>query len=684
MAQRKPPRPGTQPPLRGLTPAEAITDGPLAYAFQGQSWDVWRACLKAAWGRPLNDAELVLFHSVAGDRPPPAARVSELWVAAGRRSGKDSVASAICACLATGDYSGRLRPGERATILMLANGRDQARVLRGYVVGLFQATPLLAALVNRETDDGLELNNGVEILIGVNNFRWVRGRTILAVVLDECGFYLEGDYASPADELYAALRPAMATLQPDSLLVGISSPWKRSGLLYDKWRAHFAQPGDDVLFLHGGTRAFNSSMPQTLIDRDIEIDAEKASSEWLAEWRDDVAGLFDEPLLWSATDVGVTIRPAQLGVDYVMGGDLSDGKADSTAAAIGHIENGRIIVDALYERRAPFVPSEVFRELADFARPYRITRVVIDKFAAGMVGDGLKGVGLLGEVRERSTSDTYLLAVPSFTEGSVRLPDDRRLRNQFVQLQRRLGASGKATVTHPVGSHDDLAAATCNLIVALATDARPSVIDHRRMADDVEEPAGIYGVIGTVWVGDAGRYGWLVCGCCNLLRPGEEKQVVLATGEGAWSWSVLCEVAAAMKAAAELAPLYDYAVRGIEIAAVLLVQDVIQSPAALEMARVFSVRATNEMQMRNIGAYAIEGSWLADTSRLLLGVSALVNVGRVKRAPSIDPSIFRYLAVKVGERVEDEPLRVAMLINFAQLMDGADMPITGPAARLAW
>ena len=72
--------------------------------------------------------------------------VKELWVIAGRRAGKDSVASAVATYIAvTVDYKAHLRPGERATVLCLACDRDQAKIVHKYIRGYFEQMPLLAA-----------------------------------------------------------------------------------------------------------------------------------------------------------------------------------------------------------------------------------------------------------------------------------------------------------------------------------------------------------------------------------------------------------------------------------------------------------------------------------------------------------------------------------------------------------
>ena len=78
-----------------ITPAAAIDDpNLLGDFFLGKSWDPWRAVLKGAHAEQLSESERAFFRKVAG-RDPPAHRVRELWIKAGRRAGKDSIASAI-------------------------------------------------------------------------------------------------------------------------------------------------------------------------------------------------------------------------------------------------------------------------------------------------------------------------------------------------------------------------------------------------------------------------------------------------------------------------------------------------------------------------------------------------------------------------------------------------------------
>src|SRR5947207_1239782 len=99
-----------------------IIDDPelLGPYFEGSSWNRWRAVLRAAFGLRLNRHDLNLLREVAGDRPPPKRPVRTLCVAAGRGAGKDAIAAAIAIFQAITVDKTRLRPGEKATIIVVA------------------------------------------------------------------------------------------------------------------------------------------------------------------------------------------------------------------------------------------------------------------------------------------------------------------------------------------------------------------------------------------------------------------------------------------------------------------------------------------------------------------------------------------------------------------------------------
>jgi hypothetical protein len=184
---------------------------------------------------------------------------------AGRRAGKDSIASVVAAhAAALFDGQDKLRPGERALVACLACDRDQAKIVLRYVQAYFCDRPLLRAMVRRETADGFELDNGVDVVVATNNYRAPRGRTLLCVIFDEVAYWLDERSARPDKETYRAITPGLATLP--GMLIGISSPYAKSGLLFEKYSKHYGRDGD-VLVIKAPTRALNPSIDPAIIDR---------------------------------------------------------------------------------------------------------------------------------------------------------------------------------------------------------------------------------------------------------------------------------------------------------------------------------------------------------------------------------------------------------------------------------
>jgi hypothetical protein len=256
--------------------------------FAGDSWNGWRSIIRAISTLPMSDDDIAFFKSVAGDRQPPKKRPREIWIAGGRRMGKDSVASAIAAYEAAYfDRQDRLRPGERALVAIVACDRDQARICLNYIRAFFELPPL-KKLVQRTTLEGFELRNSVDISVQTNSFRAPRGRPILMAILDEVGFYRDENSSSPDTELYRSLIPGTATL--NGQIVGISSPFMKSGLLFEKWQKHFGQDSDDVVVIQAASRVLNPTIPSEIIEQALADDPAGAAAEWLAQFRDDIAG----------------------------------------------------------------------------------------------------------------------------------------------------------------------------------------------------------------------------------------------------------------------------------------------------------------------------------------------------------------------------------------------------------
>ncbi len=338
-----------------LSIIDAVEDPKLFQPwFSGATWNGWKAILKAIHALPMTEQERAQFRAVT-DRGPPARPPHECWIVAGRRAGKDSVASVIAAqAAAFFDPKGKLRGGERAVVMCLAVDRPQAKIVLNYIRSYFTDIPYLAQMVRRETADGLELSNSVDIVVATNSYRTIRGRSVLCVIFDEVSVWRSESGAAPDVETYHAILPGMATL-PGSMLIGISSPYKKSGLLYDKWREHYGREGD-ILVIRAPSMVLNPTLDQRIIDDAMERDPAVARAEWMAEWREDLAQFLDRQVVEAAVDVGVVVRPPISGVKYHPFADPSGGAGDSFTLGVAHCEKsdgGEVaVLDCLITRRS--------------------------------------------------------------------------------------------------------------------------------------------------------------------------------------------------------------------------------------------------------------------------------------------------------------------------------------------
>jgi Phage Terminase len=252
------------------------------------TWRAWFVFLRAVFALPMSEDDWALFKQCTGRDDRPQAGFTEAWLVVGRRGGKSLMLALIACFLACFvDWSPYLNRGERGVVLVVAADKKQARVIFRYVRAFLTRTPLLAPLVERETQDTLDLTNGLSIEILAANYRTVRGYSLVAALLDELAFFRSDDgAANPDSEILGAIRPAMASI-PGSMLLCASSPYARRGALWDAYRRHLGKPGPTLVW-QASTRTMNPTISQEKIDEETEADPAKAAAEYGAEFRSDV------------------------------------------------------------------------------------------------------------------------------------------------------------------------------------------------------------------------------------------------------------------------------------------------------------------------------------------------------------------------------------------------------------
>lgn len=444
---------------------EAIDDPALFAPWfrDPATWAAWRAFLAALFGLPMSEPELAAYRRFTGRDEPPTAAFDEAWLIIGRRGGKSFTMALIATFLgAFRDYRPYLQPGERATVMVVAADRRQARVIVRYIGGLLNNVPMLARTVERQTTDAFDLAGQVTIEVGTASFRTTRGYTFAAVLADEIAFWRTDDAAEPDYAILDAIRPGMATI-PGSMLLCASSPYARRGALWDAFKRYYGKSNAPLVW-KATTRDMNPSVPQSVIDKALDRDRASASAEYLAEFRSDIEGFASLDVVEACVARGVRERGFITGQAYFAFVDPSGGSSDAMTLAIAHSEGGRAVLDCVRERKPPFSPEAVAAEFAATLRAYGLRTVTGDRYGGEWPREAFRRHGVEYQLAAKTRSDLYRDMLPLLTSGAADLLDSPTLVNQIVALERRVARGGRESIDHAPGAHDDLANAVAGAL----------------------------------------------------------------------------------------------------------------------------------------------------------------------------------------------------------------------------
>lgn len=451
---------------RALPPTKTIRevlDGPFSEWMGNGDWTPWYAFLMALRGEPMTKAERKIFKQCTGRTTRPTKPFTEAWVAVGRKGRKSATAAMLAVYLAVyGRWE--IAPGETVRVLVLALTKDQAKIVRDFCEAILESRPGLARLIEARDSESITLTNGIVIQCVANSFRSIRGPAVIAAILEENAFWYSEDSntANPDTEIYRAILPAMIT-KPGATLVGISSPYARRGLLWEKYRKHFGVDNSKVLVWQAPTEVMHPGVDAETIADAYEDDPVSAAAEFGAQFRTDVETFLSIEVVEACVDQGVYERAPGRHV-YRAFVDPSGGSGDSFTVAIAHREGKNRILDAVREFVPPFSPEQVVAEICKLLKLYRISRVTGDHYAGQWPREQFRKNGIAYDCAEQSKSEIYRDALPLFNSGRAHLLDVPVLKRQLSHLERKTSRAGRDSIDHPRGAKDDVANAACGAL----------------------------------------------------------------------------------------------------------------------------------------------------------------------------------------------------------------------------
>lgn len=443
--------------------------------FARGDWTAWFVFLAALFGEPLTEPERAVFHECTGRTVAPAQQAREAYLVVGRRGGKTLILALICVFMAVfRDWTAHLAPGERATIMLVAADRRQARIALRYIKALLHEVSLLEPLVENETADSVHLRNRVTIEVHTCSLRSTRGYALACVAADEAAFWRSEESSEPDEEVLNAIRPGLSGMPGSMLLVG-SSPYGQRGALFAAHRRHYAQDGDPVLVWQASTRRMNPSISQAVVDAAYEADPQSAMAEYGGLFRTDVDAYISREAVDAAVVAGRRELPPIAGMTYRAFLDAAGGSgSDSMTIAVAHREpDGRVLLDLVREKKPPFSPASCVAEMAEALRPYGVRALRSDRYAGDWPAEAFQRHGITCTPAAKPKSDLYRELLPLLNSAKVELLDNARLISQLTALERRTARGGRDSIDHVRGGHDDVINAAAGAIALASAQPTP-------------------------------------------------------------------------------------------------------------------------------------------------------------------------------------------------------------------
>lgn len=454
-----------------------------------------RTLLKAIYGLPLDPEELALWRRCTGRPHYPGKPFAEVTVVAGARAGKDSRIAAPIACYEAvfGGHAAFGTPGEPIVIPLVAQNERGTKIAFSYIKAYLLGSPLLVGMVaGKPLATEISLTNGITISCFPSTIGATRGWSIPVGVMDELAFFRLEEAAASDEEIQASIRRGMINFPTLTRLVKISTPYMKSGVLYEDFKRGFAQDDPDLLVWRASSLLMNTALLDERLERERRLDPIRFAREYEAEFAEDLEAFLPSAWVDEAVVTGRHELPPQDGIRYMAAVDPSGGGDDAMTLSIVHWEGARtdrkIVQDVMrgWVRRGAEALNlgGAVAEIAQTCKNYGLRVVCGDRYAAGWVRERFRAEGIryeeatlrdpedIDSVQYLDKSRAYLEVEPLFAQHRIELLDHAGMVRELKLLERRPRVGGRTVVDHPTGGHDDFANALA-LAAARANEGRP-------------------------------------------------------------------------------------------------------------------------------------------------------------------------------------------------------------------
>lgn len=466
----------------------------------------------------LTEVELYEFMTDSNYLPEYQTQRNRINLIVGRRGGKTTISAMLAIfCAIKINWKPFLKKTPAATVAVLSHSVEFSEEILELIKQFIEDSPVLSRLIDKskkhtqttfnlkvpfvELVDGKKkiIYSRVSIKVGAASKKTTRGKAICALLCDEIAYWNLDENAAQRDEdILRAVRPSLLQFGDQGLLIKLSSPGIKQGVLYDEYQKRNELP-PNFLTLKAPSWVWNNILLAKEFVNEYALDPSGFDCEYRANFIDSISNFILPEFVDRCTQRGVKFLVPETSSDIVYTAALDAAfKGDRFGFTLmgwdGHRLKQYVMQTWQGTRNQPVQATEVAKHIRNVMRDYKIARVHADQYAFQPLREIFDQHGITLE--ETTFTNTFKKKIYFNLKKHVHnltidLLDHPILTTEIKQLQVEQTTTGTIRIGHPPGGHDDCADCTAIAAYILAEKANALGIASGEIAGESDMENGV-------------------------------------------------------------------------------------------------------------------------------------------------------------------------------------------------
>lgn len=436
----------------------------------------------------MTEVELYRFMTDQDYLPELQTERNRINLIVGRRGGKTTLAAMLALyCAVKINWKPYLKKTPTATVAILSHSREFSDEVLEIIKQFVNESPILSKLIDKTKKhtqsifhlkvpfyvDGKVEYSYVRIKVGAASKRTIRGSAICALLCDEIAFWNLDENAAERDEdILRAARPALMQFGDHSLLIKLSSPGLKQGILYNEYQRRNDEENplpENFINLKAPSWVWNNILEAKEFQKEYQLDPTGFDSEYRANFVDSISNFIIPEFVDLCVMRGQTFQtPEPKGSDVVYCAALDAAfKGDRFAFTLlgwdGVKMKQYVMKTWKGSRKEPTKAATVAEFARNICKEYGIARVYADQYSFNPLKEIFEQYGVtLEECVFTNTfkKKIYLNLKKLIHNQNLDLLDHEINVKEIKQLQVEQTNTGTVRIGHPPGGTDDCSDAT--------------------------------------------------------------------------------------------------------------------------------------------------------------------------------------------------------------------------------